>query len=402
MAKNGFLTYADNTDANVVSDLVYQGSNARQLGVSIGVADPQIANKAWLQSSVSASALMQFVVDWSGQDCLDSTPIATLEANIEMAIAAAQSGAYYAIDTSGTANVINIALSPAPVQTVFNNFQHLWIKVANTNTQASVKIQENSFSQRDLLRNDGTALKVGDLVAGVIYGIVNDGASFKLTGLAVSQIISSGSVAVAQSPVGKALVSQKVAGTYSFTVPAGVFWIYATCVGAGGGGAGGNSTAATAGAGGGAGGTAAGWIAVTPGQVITYVVGAGGAGAGYQGNGGNGGSSSVGAFMSASGGGGAGMPSGCAGGPGGSGTGGQLSLTGGAGNDGNLYTANSPGGLGGASSQGGGGRTATGYAASVVNGQAPGSGGGGIYATGSNSTGGPGGNGADGYVSFLY
>jgi hypothetical protein len=401
MAKNGFLTYADSTDANVASDLVYQGSNARQLGVTIGVADPTIANKAWLQSSVSASALMQFVTDWSGQDCLDSTPVATLEANIEMAIAAAQSGAYYAIDTSGTANVINIALDPEPTQIVFNQFQHLWVKVANTNS-VGVKLQENAFSQRDVLRNDGTALKAGDLVAGIIYGMVNDGTSFRLSGLAVSQIISSGSVAVAQSPVGKALLSQKVAGAYSFTVPAGVYWLYATCVAAGGGGAGGNSTAVTAGAGGGAGGTAAGWVAVTPGQVISYIVGKGGAGAGYQGAGGNGGSSSIGAIMSATGGGGAGSPAGCAGGPGGVGTGGQLSLVGGAGNDGNLYTANAPGGLGGASSLGGGGRTATGYAASVSNGQAPGSGGGGIYATGANSTGGPGGNGADGYVSFSY
>jgi hypothetical protein len=401
MAKNGFLTFADAADANVSSDLVYQAANERQLGFVIGVADPDLANKAWLQSSVSAAALMQFTVDYSGQDCLDSTPVATLEANIQMAIAAAQSGAYYALDTSGTANVVNITLNPLPTQVVFNKFQHLWVKIANTNS-AAVKLQENVFGQRDLLRNDGTALQPGDLIAGVIYGMVNDGTSFRLSGLAVSQIISSGSVAVAQSPVGKALVSQKVAGSYSFTVPAGVYWIYATCVAAGGGGAGGNSTATTAGAGGGAGGTAAGWISVTPGQVINYVVGKGGAGAGYQGAGGNGGSSSIGSIMSATGGGGAGSPSGCAGGPGGTGTGGQLSLTGGAGNDGNLYTANAPGGLGGASSQGGGGRTATGYAASVSNGQAPGSGGGGIYATGANSTGGPGGSGADGYVSFSY
>ncbi|WP_200906154.1 hypothetical protein, partial [Komagataeibacter europaeus] len=97
MATNGFLTFAGASGSNVVTDLVYAASNARQAGVTKGTAASNLANKAWLQSSVAASALMQFAVDQSGNDCLDSTPLATLEQNLRIAIAASQASAYYGL-----------------------------------------------------------------------------------------------------------------------------------------------------------------------------------------------------------------------------------------------------------------------------------------------------------------
>ncbi|WP_267355591.1 MULTISPECIES: glycine-rich domain-containing protein [unclassified Methylobacterium] len=260
-----------------------------------------------------------------------------------------------------------------------------------------------------LLRRDGTAMQGGDLPLNAPFDFRYDGSAFRLVGPAASELSATSTTAITQTPVGKGEFANKVAGSYTFIVPSvaagddyDVYWLFGEAVGGGGGATGGNTNAVTAGAGGGAGGTARGWFAVTPGQAIPYVVGAPGAGAAYQGQGGNGGTSSISTLMQATGGGGAGSPAGCAGGPGGVGSGGQEQLVGGAGNDGNLYTANSPGGLGGSSSLGGGGRTATGYAASVSDGQAPGSGGGGIYATGSNSTGGQGGNGKAGQVSFKW
>ncbi len=199
--------------------------------------------------------------------------------------------------------------------------------------------------------------------------------------------------------VGKGLVSQSVAGTYQFVVPAGIYWIYATVVGAGGGGSGGASSGgSTSGAGGGAGGAAQGWIAVTPKQNITYVVGLKGSGGNYQVTGSNGGTSSIGSTMQATGGFGAtGNPP--AGGAGGLGSGGQSAIYGGNGSDGSSTSGTTTGGAGGSSLLGGGGRSSSYFNPGVSNGQAPGSGGGGTYSLGG---GGQGGNGADGYVSFQY
>lgn len=121
-------------------------------------------------------------------------------------------------------------------------------------------------------------------------------------------------------------------GSTTFTVPAGVYLIFARVWGGGGGG--GGVGAGGGGASGGAGGGyAEGFYAVTPGQVIPVVVGAGGsAGNGTPTNGGTGGTSSVGAFLSATGGAGGGSASGGSAAPVisgvGVGTGGQLNLNG--------------------------------------------------------------------------
>ena len=70
------------------------------------------------------------------------------------------------------------------------------------------------------------------------------------------------------------------AGTFSWTVPDGIYSISATVYGAGGGsGACNNNGDAWVGGGGGAGGKNTGTIAVTPGEVLTFEVGAGGFGA---------------------------------------------------------------------------------------------------------------------------
>lgn len=191
-----------------------------------------------------------------------------------------------------------------------------------------------------------------------------------------------------------------VAGTYNFQVPIGVYTILCKGVGAGGGGAGGEGGSTWSSGGGGSGGYFEGWIFVTPGQIIIITIGLGGAG-GSPGNGvagNNGGSTSIGSFMSATGGGGAvGGTSTSSGGPPGLGTGASiLNLYGANGGDGNPGNANVQGGYGASSAFGGGGRTSTLNIPSVINGFAPGSGGGGIWGTGAGGQ--NGGNGADGAV----
>lgn len=79
------------------------------------------------------------------------------------------------------------------------------------------------------------------------------------------------------------------AGTFNFTVPSNVYWIFIRVWGGGGGGSGGSG-----GGGGGGGGYAEGWVSVFPGENITVVVGGGGAPASSGGTAGTGGTSAMG------------------------------------------------------------------------------------------------------------
>ena len=193
------------------------------------------------------------------------------------------------------------------------------------------------------------------------------------------------------------------AGTFSFQVPPGVYVLLVRLVGGGGGGAGAGGASTWSGGGGGSGGYCEGYVSVTPGQIISIIVGAGGNGS-SQGNGvtaNSGGTTSFGPFMSATGGGGgsAGTGTSSGGGPGlGSGAS-ILNFYGSNGGDGNITTANSQGGYGASSAFGGGGRTST-LAVSITNGLAPGSGGGGIWLSGAGNQ--NGGNGAPGAVIIVW
>lgn len=130
-------------------------------------------------------------------------------------------------------------------------------------------------------------------------------------------------------------------GTRTFTVPANVYYLYCELWGGGGGSTGG------VGSSGGGGGYCAGYTSVTPGQVITYTVGAAGLGSGSVGSATSGGNSSF-LTLTANGGG-----AGNAGpGPGGTGSGGStIQGQGGTDLDGSNISApggNSPrGGMGG-------------------------------------------------------
>ncbi|MCB8880422.1 hypothetical protein ACELLULO517_09275 [Acidisoma cellulosilytica] len=185
------------------------------------------------------------------------------------------------------------------------------------------------------------------------------------------------------------------AASTSFTVPLGVRLIRATVVG--GGGAGGGTDGTYAAAGGGAGGFASGTFSVTPGVAIAVTVGSGGIGGAAGVSGGNGGASSFGTFLSATGGqGGQFQDTGSTpGGSGGQGSGGDFVGYGGCGSDGQNSTT-VIGGQGGASLYGGGGRAST-PSNPAINGQAPGSGAGGIYNGAGN-----GGQGAGGVVILEY
>ncbi|WP_448680591.1 glycine-rich domain-containing protein [Pseudomonas nicosulfuronedens] len=200
---------------------------------------------------------------------------------------------------------------------------------------------------------------------------------------------------------------QRFTSSGSFTVPPGITTVYIS--GCAGGGGGGFSSPTTSNVSGGGGGGGAGQsiirvpFAVTPGQVISVTIGAGG------GSGSNGGDTTVGALVTLSGGSGggggtAGSPGSAAGGLGGSGY-----PRGADGSDGNTTAGTGNGGQGASSPFGGGGggsRSSFGppVLAGIGVGQAGvfGSGGGGAGGVTANSTqsGGLGGTGAPGLVIF--
>lgn len=179
--------------------------------------------------------------------------------------------------------------------------------------------------------------------------------------------------------LGKNTQAYGAAGTYSFTVPAGVYRIRARVWGGGGGG-GGVGAGGGGAAGGAGGGYSEGWFAVTPGQVLAVTVGAGGGfGNGVPNAGSPGGTSSLGSLISATGGAGGAPASG----------GGIAPVTGGAGagTGGVLNIAGSPANSGlslgtGTLGSGGGGAYSTSLVGGVSNGAGnsagfPGGGGGG-------------------------
>jgi len=185
----------------------------------------------------------------------------------------------------------------------------------------------------------------------------------------------------------RAQVSFGSPGVFSWVVPEGVYKVYAKVIGAGGGG----RNSSLFGGGGGGGGVAEGLVDVTPGQVISITVGAGGLGAAYSvsdGVGGTGGSSAFGTYMSATG------------GYSGTGTGGQLNYGLGDGQGAGRVNTSSPGVAGSGGGPGGAGVpvSSSGVSSgSLRSGRGPGGGGGGRM-----DNGGYAGDGAPGAVTIRY
>ena len=186
-------------------------------------------------------------------------------------------------------------------------------------------------------RNTGTGVVTLDpngseLIGGVTTAVCNPGD--------IWLIQSTGTAFLLNRLVGNNSVVY-TSGTNTFTVPSGVYRIYAECFGAGGG--------ASQGTGAGAGGYVAGWLDVTPGQTITATVGAGGTTSGTPG--GDGGSTTFSTFSAGGGMGGAGGSTASA--TGGSASGGTINIIGGVGAAQNLSGTMTAFAFGGATANGG-------------------------------------------------
>ena len=310
MAQNDFKSFATGSGANVTSQADWEALSALVTGFQSGKASSAQINKAIRQASFIAAALAQYTSDKTGGDVLDDGD----QAAFITKMAAAFGKDFQPLDATLTALA---ALTGAADKLPYF-----------TGPKAAALADLTAFAREILAQTDA---------AGVLSKL----------GL--------GNVAHSQ------MTTYLTAGTFTFTVPDGVYRIKCRVIG-GGGGAGG-SASAKSGGGGGAGGYAEGWVDVTPGQTITITVGIGGSG-GTAGNFGvSGGLSSVGGFMSASGGayGDAGGGGTGAGGFGGTGTGGSVNSVGSDGSDGTTTGAVGAGAgggsaLGGSTRSGGSGR----------------------------------------------
>ncbi|MCM0081767.1 phage tail protein [Geomonas sp. Red32] len=84
----------------------------------------------------------------------------------------------FAPDTSSTANVIQISLTPPLTQNVVG--MPIWLKVANTNT-GPVTLQVNGLTAAALFKNVSDPLAAGDIQAGQIIGVSWAGSAYQLT-----------------------------------------------------------------------------------------------------------------------------------------------------------------------------------------------------------------------------
>jgi len=278
---------------------------------------------------------------------------------------------------SGTANALTLTLNSPIASYAAAAGMPIRFVAAHSNTGAAT-VSIDGLGHIPIVRPLGQPVQQGDMIGGRIVDAILTGTVLQLTGL--TQNLTAGYFGWA------------TAGSYTWTVPAGVYWIALEVAGGGGGGAGANGNLVFAGGGGGASGVALSVLPVTPGDVLTVTVGAGGV-AGVAAHsptpgitaGGNGGSSTVNnpGKWTVTCGGGFGAADHTPG-SGNSGTGagfGGYGLSGGYGDAGFALVsgAGSPpfayGGMGGANYFGGGGASL--YLNHASGGRAPGTGGGG-------------------------
>lgn len=252
-------------------------------GIECGPADRAFFNE-WLFRVSGLEAEFDALLATAG--------ITPSESDMKQALQAIRSQrANYMGLAGGTANGLTLTPNPA-----FPDFAALIgvplrFLVATANT-AAVTVNVNGLGNKDLTRPNGSPLRIGDLVPGQLPMIAYNGTAFHLLTPGASDANPTSTVTFT-SP-----------GTSNWTVPNGIYKVFAEVIGAGGGGGGGSaSSSGFGGSGGGAGGSASRWCDVTPGQVIAVTVGAGGvAGISPSTGAGAGGTSSFGSYCSATGG----------------------------------------------------------------------------------------------------
>jgi hypothetical protein len=171
MPTNFFVPMATGSGANVRTDANWSGSAVQVTGVQTGIVASADMNKAWRQSTSMASVLGQLIVNRAKIDAADNGNIPGLLANVEQGIAAMIDPSRYAED-GGAVNALVASLSPAPV--ALSPFVSVRIRVAYANTSTTPTLNLNGFGPLTVVRQDGSALAVGDLQPNRIVNFIYD------------------------------------------------------------------------------------------------------------------------------------------------------------------------------------------------------------------------------------
>ncbi|MCK4883518.1 MAG: hypothetical protein KAS30_01480 [Candidatus Diapherotrites archaeon] len=104
MATNEILKFAPSA-ISMLSQALYAGASSpnADLGHVLGVADPELANKALKQSSLMAGGLAQFLADNQTNNITDALTLQNIADYIELAIASLPGSAKAWINYKGTA-----------------------------------------------------------------------------------------------------------------------------------------------------------------------------------------------------------------------------------------------------------------------------------------------------------
>ena len=110
-------------------------------------------------------------------------PLSELDTNfsqLQVALNNLNSFSNFLTDTSGAANTITVAIPGTLVASVTAGLE-IQVQVANTNTLSAVQLNFNGTGNKSVINADGTALVVGQIVAGQFCIFQFDGTSWRLT-----------------------------------------------------------------------------------------------------------------------------------------------------------------------------------------------------------------------------
>lgn len=204
-------------------------------------------------------------------------------ANLHQLGQAVQAGLVCFAIATGTATALNVTLSPVLSGLAAGVCLRVKLPV---NIGSSATLNVNGLGAKAITYSDGSAVKANDYLAGSVLPLVYDGTEFQILGESIQLIKNYGRNS--QTDIISAT------GAFSYTVPVGVSIVTLHLWGGGAGGGGATSgTPGGAPSGGGSGAYTTITLSVSPGDVITGVVGAGGSSGTSGANGGAGTSTTV-------------------------------------------------------------------------------------------------------------
>lgn len=193
MSRNDFKPLAINAGANVLSQAAYEEEvSLIGDGFTSGQVRSTHINKIMRQGTVMASAVGAMIVE-QGIDALDDGNVPTLKDNLKSAInlvvksttaSAIQKQSYTAFTDTGVASAY--VITPVPAITAYAANQRWQVKIANANTAGNPTptININGLGARAIVKQSGVHFIGGELAAGTIIDLVDNGTSLVMQGTA--------------------------------------------------------------------------------------------------------------------------------------------------------------------------------------------------------------------------